>query len=156
MLIAGLHSPRVQDLPVCFPARPCADFPPGVADVINFTTALTPATPAIAAACFLVLGATLVLVAYGLRPHRPRLGLWVVAVPAALTVIGLVVSDAVGVRSDAIAAIYGLEGSGGPDFYGSWWLVDLAGEAMATAGLVALIVVAIVAVVRLKSVASTI
>lgn len=133
MLIAGTQAAWVQDLPVCFPTRPCADFPPGVADVINFTTALTPLSPAIALGCFVLLGVALGLVALGLvafglwprRIARPRLGLWVIALSATLTVLGLGISGALSARFNAISAIYGLQGSAGPDFYGSWWLVDL-------------------------------
>lgn len=154
MLNAGPQDPWVQDLPVCFPNRPCADFPPGVADVINFTTALTPLSPAIALGCFVLLGVALGLVVFGLWPRRaprPRLSLGVIALLATSSVLGLVISGALSERFNAISAIYGLQGSAGPDFYGSWWLVDLAGEAMVGAGLMTLVIVAVIAVQRSKS-----
>lgn len=154
MLIAGPQALRVQDLPVCFPTRPCADFPPEVADVINFTTALTPLSPAIALGCFVLLGVALGLVVFELWPRRTpqsHLSLGVIALSATLPVLGLGISGALSARFNAISAIYGLRGSAGPDFYGSWWLVDLAGEAMAAAGLMALVIVAVIAVLRLKS-----
>lgn len=111
MMTAGPQAPWVQDLPVCFPTRPCADFPPGVADVINFTTALTPLSPAIALGCFVLLGVSLGLVVFGLWPRRtprPRLSLGVIALSAALTVLGLAISGALSARFNAISSIYGL------------------------------------------------
>lgn len=147
----------LQDLPVCFPTRPCADYPPYEADVINLTSTLTPASPAITGGCFIVLGVVLVLVALGLRQHlnRSRPSLWLVALSAGLTLSGLLVASIVDIRFSAVSAIYGLQGSGGPDFYGSWWLVSLAGQAMTLAGLVALVVTATVAVLRLAAAVAT-
>ena len=153
MIALGLQPAWAQDLPVCFPARPCADYPPYEADVINLTSSLTPASPAIAGGCFVVLGVALLLVALGLRPHpqrgRPSLGL--VALSAAVTLLGMLIASIAALRFSAISAIYGLQGSGGPDFYGSWWLVNRAGQAMTAAGLVALIVTATVAILRLRA-----
>ena len=142
----------VQGLPVCFPQRPCADYSPYEADVINLTTSLTPASQAIAIAIFVVAGVGLVLIAIGLQqtPRHPTPGPWSVVVSTALLVIGAVVASVVDLRSSAILAAYGLQGSAGPDFYGSWWLVSLAGEAMAAAGLAALVTIALVAIVRLR------
>lgn len=151
----GLHSAWLQDLPVCFPARPCVDYSPFEADAINITSGLTPASQAIAVGCFAVLGVALVLVLLGLRPHPRRSGpgLWVVALSTALLLVGVIVATVVDLRLTAISAIYGLEPPGGPVglvLFGSWSLVGLAGEAMAAAGTAGLVTTATVAIVRLR------
>lgn len=157
MIALGLQHPWARDLQVCLPARPCADYPPYEADLINLTFSLTPSSPAIAIGCFAALGIALLLVALGLRPHsqRQRPGLGPVALSATVTLLGLLIAGITDLRFTAISAIYGLEGSGGPDFDGSWWLVNLAGQAMTAAGLIALLVTATVAVLRLRATIST-
>jgi hypothetical protein len=136
-----------HDLPVCFPGHPCVDYSPLAADAINSTSALTPVSQTIAVGCFAVLGLALLLVAFGLRPQVRRPHLWVVALSTGLVVVGAFVEELAALRLDAISAIFGLEGPGSPDLYGSWVLVERAGGAMAVAGVGALAITAAIAVV---------
>ncbi len=141
-----------QDIPVCFPDRRCVDFSPFEADAINLTSGLTAASLGIAIGCFAVLGVALVLMVLGLRSRRPGPSLSVVALAMALVVGGVVVAAVVDLRFSAISAIYGLEGPGSPDLFGSWWLVGLAGEVTAAAGFIGLATAASVAIMRLQTV----
>lgn len=146
----GSASELTRDIPVCFPGHPCVDYSPLEADAINITSGLTPVSQAMAVVCLAVLGIALVLILFGLRPRASRQGLWVVALSAALVLIGVVVAALAELRLSAIAEIFGLEGPNSPDLYGSWSLVAFAGEAMAVAGAAALTVTATIAVIRLR------
>lgn len=147
----GPASARPQDLPVCFPGHSCVSYSPLQADAINITSTLTPLSLAIAIGCFAALGLGLVLVVLGLRPQVRRPHLWVVALATALVVAGAFVESVAGLRLDAIAQIFGLEGPGSPDLYGSWVLVGAAGRAMTVAGVASLAITASIAVVWCRS-----
>lgn len=155
MLALGPRTTPLQDLPVCFPDRPCVDYPPYEADGINLTSGLTAASEAIAIACFAVLAVAVLLVVLGLRSRRLGPSLAVVGLSATLVATGAVVAGLVDLRLGAISAIYGWEGPGSPDLYGSWWLVGMAGHVMAFAGFVGLVTAALFAIVRLQNVLRT-
>ena len=143
----GLASAWTHDLPVCFPGHSCVYYSPLSADVINATSALTPISQAIAVGCFTTLGLALVLVMFGLRPQVRRPHLWVVALSTALVLTGSFVETLADLRLDAISRIFGLEGPGSPELYGSWLLIGLAGKAMAVSGVSSLVITATIAVV---------
>lgn len=146
----GPASELAHDIPVCFPGHPCVDYSPLEADAINISSGLTPVSQAMAVVCLAVLGVALLLILFGLQPRASRPRLWVVALSAALVLIGVVVAAVAELRLSAIAEIFGLEGPGSPDLYGSWSLVAFAGEAMAVAGAGALTMTATIAVNRLR------
>lgn len=147
MTALGAASTWTHDLPVCFPGHSCVYYSPLSADAINITSHLTPISGAIAIGCFALLGLALLLVAYGLRPQVRRPHLWVVAVGTALVLAGALVETLAHLRLDAISRIFGLQGPGSPDLYGSWLLIGLAGKAMAVAGVASLAITATIAVV---------
>ncbi|GAA4754720.1 hypothetical protein GCM10025783_29780 [Amnibacterium soli] len=147
MTALGAASAWTHDLPVCFPGHSCVYYSPLSADAINVTSNLTPISGAIAIGCFAVLGLALLLVVYGLRPQVRRPHLWVVALGTALVLAGAFVETLAHLRLDAISRIFGLEGPGSPDLYGSWLLIGLAGKAMAVAGVASLAITATIAVV---------
>lgn len=151
MLGDALNLVWPQDLPVCFPDRPCVDYSPYEADAINLTSNLTAASCAIAIECFVVLGIAILLLMAGLRSRRAGPSVAVVALSTALVLGGLALAIVVDLRLSAISSIYGLEGPGGRDLFGSWDLVSVAGEAMTVAGLIGLITAALVAIVRLQT-----
>lgn len=125
-----------QDLPVCFPGRPCVDYVPLGADVINATSALTPVSEAIAIGCFVLLGVALVLVALALRPQPRRLGPspWLLVQSTTLFLIGVVAASAANARLDATSSISGPEGAPAPSLIGSWPSIGLVGDAIALLG----------------------
>jgi hypothetical protein len=140
---------------VCFPGRGCIDEPPFGAQALNAITALTPASPAIMAGCFAVLGAALVLVAAGLRLQRRGAGVrpWLAGLIAALLLIGVIVARLISAWFATVSAAYrGIDGRPGvpppPGLSGSWSLVLVAGGAMTTLGLVALLAASYTAVRR--------
>jgi hypothetical protein len=143
----GAASAWTHDLPVCFPGHSCVYYSPLSADAINVTSNLTPISGAIAIGCFAALALALLLVVYGLRPQLRRPHLWVVALGTALVLAGAFVETLAHLRLDAISRIFGLEGPGSPDLYGSWLLIGLAGKAMAVAGVASLAITATIAVV---------
>lgn len=155
MLDLALRSDWVRDLPVCFPGRSCVDEPPLGADLINLTSALTPASPAIAAVSFAAVGASLVLIVLGLRLQWRGRGLrpWVLLLSMALVPAGVFTVWAIGGLLATIGAIYG--GADGtpsaltpPSLTGSWPLVESAGTVMAALGAAALFVMLNTAAIR--------
>jgi len=151
----GLASALTRDLPVCFPGHSCLYYSPLSADAINVTSALTPISRAIAVGCFAALGLALVLVVFGLRPQVRRPHLWVVGLAIALVLAGGFVETLAGLRLDAISRIFGLEGPGSPELYGSWLLIGLAGKAMTVAGVASLAITATIAVVWSRNLLKT-
>ena len=152
VLLLNAQLPPAQDLPVCFPGRPCMDFTPLGADVINLTSALTPASQAIEIGCLIALGLGLVAVVLGLRsrPIQPGPSPWLVVLSAALLLLGSAATSAVDNRFGAISLIYGPDPGAISALIGSWPEVRLAGDALALLGILALITTASLATVRLR------
>ena len=59
---------------MCFPGHACLNEIRVGASLINVTSALTPSSPAIAAACFTAIGASLLLVGLSLKLQWRRFG----------------------------------------------------------------------------------
>jgi hypothetical protein len=123
-----------------------------LADAINVTSALTPISRAIAVGCFATLGLALALIVFGLRPQVRRPQLWVVALSTAPVATSAVVERLAGLRLGAISWIFGVEGPSGPDLYGSWPLIEMAGKAMAVAGVAGLAITATIAIIWARAV----
>lgn len=160
MLDLALRSDWVRDLPVCFPGRSCVDEPPLGADLINLTSALTPASPAIAAVCFTAVGASLVLIVLGLRLQWRGRGVrpWLLLLAMALVPAGVFTVWAIGGLLATSSSIYG-GADGRPSaltpssLTGSWPLVQSAGSVMVALGAVALFVMLNTAAIRERRVA---
>lgn len=140
---------------MCFPSRACASETPVGASLINRTPALTPSSPAIAAACFTAIGASLVLMALGLKLQWRRFGVrpWLVMLATAPFLAGVIAAWTIGGRLAAISAID--SGTGGrpsaptpSSLTGSWPLVLSAGYAMVVFGAVALFLILTTAALR--------
>jgi hypothetical protein len=155
VLDPGLHMVWTHDLPVCFPGRQCVDFVPAGADLVYLTFGLTPLSPAIAAGCFALLGAALVLVGLGLRSQwrGPGVRPWLVVTVTALLLIGFGITTFVdlwfGSISSVYSGVYGQPRAPAPSsLAGSWHSVLAAGHAMEILAAVAIAVLATVAAVR--------
>ncbi len=123
--------------------------------MVSATSALTPASPAIAAACFAVLGAAVVLIGSGVRLQSRGRGVrpWLAVTVTALLLIGLAVTTAVDLWFGSVSAvysnIYGQPAAPAPSsLAGSWHSVLAAGHAMEILAVVAIAVLASVAAVR--------
>lgn len=152
---SGSSTGWTQDLPVCFPGRPCVDFVPAGADLAYAASALTPLSPAIAAGCFAVLGAALVLVGLGLKLQwsGPGVRPWLVVMLTALLLVGLSVTTFVDVWFGSISAVYSdvygqPSAAAPPSLAGSWHSVLAAGHSMEILAVAAIGVLVIVAAVR--------
>lgn len=152
MLLPIAQLPWTQDLPVCFPDRPCMDFTPIGADVINATSALTPVSRAIEIACLIVLGLGLVLIVLGLRPrpNRPGPSPWLIVLSVALLLLGVIATAAVNSRFGAISLIYGPDPGAISALVGSWPEVRLVGNSLAVLGVIGLTATASSATILLR------
>ena len=140
---------------MCFPGRRCVDFVPAGADLVSAASALTPLSPAIAAACFTVLGAALVLVGLGLRLQLRGAGVrpWSVVTVTALLLAGFGATTFVDLWFGSVAAVYsdvyGQPSAAAPSsLFGSWRSVLAAGHAMEILATAAIAVLATVTACR--------
>ena len=155
MLDPARHLALAQDLPVCFPGRQCVQTPPLTADLISATSALTPASSAIAAGCFVALGASLVLAGTGLRLQwrGPGVRPWLVVLAAALLLVGTVITYTISGWFGTILSIYSdlHEQPSAPapaSLNGSWHSVLFAGQAMVVLAAVTFFLILNTAAVR--------
>lgn len=128
---------------------------PAGAGVDGTAWALAPASPVIAAACFAVLGASVVLIAMGLRMQWRGFGVrpWLLVLLVALVLAGLVTTWAVGGWLGELSLVYGgfdgLPAAPTPSsLIGSWPLVDSAGTTALVVGAVGLFLVLNTAAIR--------
>lgn len=155
MLESVLRTVRPDDVPVCLPGRHCVDLVPAGGHLAHATVALTPDSPAIAAGCFILLGAALVLVALGLRLQwrGPGVRPWLVVVVAALLLVGFGITTAVDLWFGTVSEIYSnafgeLATPPPPSLFGAWPSVLAAGHAMEALAVGAIAVLVTVARIR--------